>query len=144
MQTQIERPNTVSGLLDKRAELAGLAKFHKAELRKITCDLDHLDAAIRLFDPNADLSRVKRYPTAHRAHKGELIRFVLGTLREATAPVSSLEITQGMMKRRGLRADDATTVLMRKRVGACLTSLRRKGLIRDVPQAGEYKGWMIA
>jgi hypothetical protein len=84
----MDRPNTVAGLIDKTAELAALLKFHKAEIRKVTCNLDHLDAAIRLFDPNADLSKVKRYPTAHRAHKGQMRRFVLGPLRNATAPRS--------------------------------------------------------
>ena len=68
----MERPNTVAGLLEKRAELAALVKFHQAELRKVVCDLDHLDATIRLFDPDADISRVKRYPTKHRAFKGEM------------------------------------------------------------------------
>lgn len=138
-----EHPNTVSGLLDKRAELAALLKFHRAELRKVTCDLDHLDAAIRLFDPDADISRVKRYPTKHRAHKGEMARFVLGALRKATGPINSLEITRAMIAQRGLNADDGTVVLMRKRVGACLTKLKANGTVEEVPQAGEYKGWRL-
>ena len=87
---------------------------------------------------------MKRYPTKHRAQKGELIRFVLGALRTAQKPVTSLELTLALMERRKLRADDATVVLMRKRVGACLTSLRQKGIIADVPQAGEYKAWRLA
>jgi hypothetical protein len=140
----MERPNTVAGLLEKRAELAGLVKFHKAELRKITCDLDHLDAAIRLFDPDADTSRIKRYPTKHRATKGEVVRFVLSSLRTAGKPLTSLDITLAMLERRKLKADDATIVLMRKRVGACLTSLKSKGVIQPTPAlVGEYKGWAL-
>ena len=96
---RINHPNTVSGLLDKRAELAGLVKFHRAEIRKITCDLDHLDAAIRLFDPNADISRVKRYPTKHSAHKGQMRRFVLGRFRTATAPLTSAQIADAWILR---------------------------------------------
>lgn len=57
-----ERPHALAGLIEKRAELAGMLKYHHAEIRKVTCDLDHVDAAIRLFDPNADVSRVIRYP----------------------------------------------------------------------------------
>jgi hypothetical protein len=140
----MDSPNTVSGLLSKRAELAGLLKFHRAEIRKITCDLDHLDAAIRMFDPDADTSRVARYPTRHRAQKGEMVSFVLKALRTAKEPVTSLDITRAMMEARGLKADDQTVVLMRKRVGACLTALKGKGLVADIPQAGEYKGWQIS
>lgn len=58
-----ERPNTLVGLIEKRATIAGMVKFHRAELRKIICDLDHIDATIRMFDPNAEVSRVVRYLT---------------------------------------------------------------------------------
>lgn len=143
-QSKLDRPNTVAGLVEKRAELAARVKFTQAELHKLVCDLDHVDATIRLFDPDADISRVKRYPTKHRAFKGEMTRFVLASLRQATAPVTSLEITQAMIAARGLQADDGTVVLMRKRVGACLTALKAKGMVQEVPQAGEYKGWQLA
>jgi hypothetical protein len=138
-----ERPNTIAGLLDKRAEVAAEIKFHKAELRKLICDLDHLDAAVRLFDPDADTSRVKRYPTKHRAQKGEMARFVLLALKRATEPLTSLEITKAQIAARGLKPDDQTLVLMRKRVGACLTAQQSKGLVRSIPTAGPYKGWEL-
>lgn len=143
MEAKPERPNTVAGLIKKRAELAALVKFHKAELRKIICDLDHIDATIRLFDPNADTGRVKRYPTKHRAQKGEMQKFVGVTLKRATAPITSIEITNAMIKARGLKADDQTVVLIRKRVGACLTALKAQGIIRSVPLEGIYKGWEL-
>lgn len=139
-----ERPHTLGGLIDKRAELAALLKFHRAELRKIICDLDHVDATIRLFDPDADVTRiVKRYPTKHRAHKGEMARFVLMALKEAKRPLTSLEITQAQIAERGLKADDQTVVLMRKRVGACLSANQRHGLVRSIPMEGPYKGWEL-
>jgi hypothetical protein len=142
---QIERPNTVAGLMDKRAELVARIKFYKAELRKMTCDLDHLDATIKLFDPARDLTltAIKRYPTRHRAVKGQMRRFVLGQLRTAQAPITSAQITDAWIKERGLKADEETFVLIRKRVGACLTSLRAAGTITATPLAGEYKGWRI-
>lgn len=143
MEAKPERPNTIAGLVDKRAELAALVKFHKAELRKIICDLDHVDATIRLFDPDADISRIKRYPTKHRAQKGEMARFVLLALKNAKEPLTSLEITQAQIKTRGLKADDQTIVLMRKRVGACLTAQQSAGVVRSVPTAGPYKGWEL-
>jgi hypothetical protein len=141
---RIDHPNTVSGLLDKRAELAGLVKFHRAEIRKITCDLDHLDAAIRLFDPNADTSRVKRYPTRHRAHRGQMRRFVLAQFRAAQAPLTSAQVTAAWIADRRLKADESTHVLIRKRVGACLNALKRAGVLAASDQLlGEYKTWKI-
>ncbi len=43
-----------------------------------------------------------------------------------------------------IRADDATVVLMRKRVGACLTKLKSDGRIRNVPNSGLYKLWEMS
>lgn len=34
--------------------------------------------------------------------------------------------------------------LIRKRVGACLFKLVKKGVVREVPMAGSYKGWEMA
>ena len=141
--TKPHRPNTLAGLIEKRAQLAGMLKFHRAEARKIICDLDHIDATIRMFDPNADVSRIVRYPTKHRATKGEASRFVLLMLKKATEPLTSLDIVKAQIKARGLKADEQTVVLMRKRVGATLTAQQRLGVIKSIPQEGGYKGWVM-
>lgn len=138
-----ERPNTIAGLLDKRAKLAGMITFHRAEVRKIICDLDHIDATIRMFDPNADVSRVVRYPTKHRATKGEASRFVLLMLKKATEPLTSLDIVKAQIEARGLNADEQTVVLLRKRVGATLSAQQRHGVVKSIPQEGRYKGWVL-
>lgn len=109
----------------------------------MTCDIDHLDAAIRLFDPNADIRAVKRYAAKHRAKKGHVKRFVLDRLREANAPITSKDITEAWIKDRGLRADEATFVILRKRIGAALTKLRAEGVAEGMPTVGEYKGWAL-
>ena len=35
----------------------------EADLRKVTCDIDHLDATIPLFDPETAPAAIKRYAT---------------------------------------------------------------------------------
>lgn len=72
-----------------------------------------------------------------------MVRFVLLMLKNAKEPLTSLEITHAQIKARGLKADDQTIVLMRKRVGACLTAQQDKGLVRSLPTAGPYKGWEL-
>lgn len=143
MSLPLERPNTIAGLVAKRKELVTFRAELEREVRKVTCDIDHLDAAIRLFDANADIRAVKRYAAKHRAKKGHLKRFVLAFLREATAEVTSRDITEAWIKDRGLRADEATFVILRKRVGAVLTKLRTEGTIDAAPRAGEYKPWRL-
>jgi hypothetical protein len=143
-QRRMERPNTVSGLQAKRAELAKLREALEAEVRKVTCDLDHLDAAIRLFDPATTPAAIRRYVIRYRAKKGTVKRFVLGALRGATAPLTSKAITEAWVADRGLRTDDATMVVLRKRVGACLIALRRDKLVVNEGAIGDLKGWRIA
>lgn len=41
-----DRPNTVSGLVAKHKELSDLREKYRAEIKKLTIDIDHLDAAI--------------------------------------------------------------------------------------------------
>ncbi|HEV7436823.1 MAG TPA: hypothetical protein VGO22_18450 [Pseudorhizobium sp.] len=80
-----DRPNTVAGLVAKHAELSRLRERYKAEIKKLTVDIDHLDAAIRLFDPAADTYAIKEYVTKHRAEKGSVKRFILIVSRGAGA-----------------------------------------------------------
>lgn len=116
----------------------------EADVRKVTCDLDHLDACIRLFDPTADTAAaIKRYATKHRAKKGQMKRFVLDRLKEATGPITSLDIAEAWISDRGLRNDHGTAVMIRKRVGACLTVLKRARLISENPAESGSKNWRL-
>jgi hypothetical protein len=144
-----DRPNTVAGLVAKHKELSDLRERYRAEIKKLTIDIDHLDAAIRLFDPNADTSPIKAYVTKHRAQKGTVKRFVLNLLREATTPLTSRQITEAWIADRGMVADDATTVTIRKRIGACIKACVSQGLIEDCGWSddhdahGPYKLWQL-
>jgi anti-sigma factor RsiW len=136
-----ERPNTVSGLNAKRDELLAYRKALHAEVRKVTCDIDHLEAAIRLFEPGNTPAAFKRYVVRHRAKKGTVKRFILGMLREATAPITSAQITEAWLEARGLRTDDDTRIAIRKRIGAALTSLRTAGTAKQEGFIDGLKGW---
>ncbi len=134
-------------MLDKRREIAGKIEHHQRALNDLVIDLDHVDACIRLFDPECDLgpAKAKRFPAQHAAFRGETQRYVLGALRAAAGPVTSLEIAVEVVKGRGLDPNDQQAVsLIRKRVGACLFKLRQKGVVQEMPMTGSYKGWKTA
>ena len=140
----LERPNTVAGLVAKRAELVKLRKLAEAEATKLTVDIDHLNAAIRLFDPANTPAARKRYAVQHRAKKGSVRRHVLGMLRDATGPLTSKQMTEAWIAQRGLKTDEATFVLIRKRIGACLTALKGEGMAEGVGLVGGYVAWKMA
>jgi len=110
------------------------------------CDIDHIDATIRLFDPNADIERIRlnRYATKHRAPKGHMKRFVLSTFREATAPLTSRSITALWIEDRGLKPDESTRAILTKRVGACLNGMKNSGVIEHCGYDENLKLWRLA
>jgi hypothetical protein len=118
----IHRPNhphTVAGLIDKRRAIAGHIEHVQREMHILVIMRGHLDATIRIFDPEAYIGPAKRYPVVHQSFNGQMVQCLLGTLREANAkPVTSLEITEKVIAVRGLTADQPTTIMIRKRVGA--------------------------
>jgi hypothetical protein len=139
-----DQPNVLHALTRKRAELAGQIEHTQLELRHLIAELDHIDAAIRIFNPAVDIGaiRSKPVPPRHAAFKGEVTRIVFKVLREAKGPVSSRDIAKVLMWERGLNSDDRElSVIMVKRVLACLRVQKRKGLIRNAPYAGGLLGW---
>jgi hypothetical protein len=139
----MERPNTVAGLLEKRRQLEAELKTAEKAVSNIRIDLDHLDATLRLFT-DARPRRLPAHAVSHKAGRGEMLRHVLRALRAAPEAVTSIEIAESYMKARKLQASDATAVLIRKRVGACLTKLKAQGTVAEVPLPGLYKGWRLA
>ena len=83
-----ECPNTLSGLKAKHAELVRYRDQLEADIKAVTVDIDHLEAAIRIFDPEDTPAARRRYAAMHRAPKGQSTRFVLKALREASAPMT--------------------------------------------------------
>jgi hypothetical protein len=139
-----ERPNTVSGLEAKRAELIRLRERLEADLRAVTCDIDHLEGAILLFDPENTLEAVRGYTQRHRARKGSVRKFIFAALRDATEPITTKTLTDAWCADRGLRTDDTTWSIIRNRFGASLIAMKAQGLVRGVGQVEGYKGWRLA
>jgi hypothetical protein len=135
----VERPNTVAGLVAKKAELEKVRDGLEADLRAVVADIDHLDGAIRLFGQTQGR---ERYVRQYRAKKGSVRRFVLGALRDAPGPITSRELTDRWCAARGLKTDDATWAILRNRIGACLTALKSQGLALGAGSMPDgYKGW---
>ena len=139
-----ERPNTVAGLIAKRDELVKLRDRLEADIRAITVDIDHLEAAIRIFDPENTPEARKRYAALHRAPKGQSTRFVLAKLREASEPLTSRQLADMWCEDRGLNAKPSTVSLMRKRIGATLKALHHKGLVAQDGHVEGLVGWRIS
>jgi hypothetical protein len=97
----------------------------EADIRKVVCDIDHLEAAIRLFALETTPNAIQRYLGQTLAKTGSVKGFPLDRLREGDAPLTSFELTNCWLAARGLRVDEQAQIVMRKRIGAALITQRR-------------------
>src|SRR5665213_4390897 len=80
--------HVVSALKEKRIQVASLIESLQGQIRQATIDLDHVEAALRLFDPDVDLAALsprKVAPVLYDA-KGDTGRVILDTCLLYTSP----------------------------------------------------------
>jgi hypothetical protein len=123
---------TLSGLLRKRAEIAGEAEGLRAQLLGRLSALDHVDAVIRILKPDIDLDDLPAgiVAPALSGTRGDLQRFLLDQLRRTNHPLSTFDLADAVMRERGLNTDDRVIVnLIQRRTGYGLAKLRNKGKV---------------
>lgn len=123
----------VSGLVAKRAELAGEEQRYRRELQRLADELSHLDAAIHLFDPHYDLgsirARKQRGPRTQWFGSGECQRLVLETLRDAAEPLSGHALARALAAHKGREGRREVLTAVNKTAMAVLRRLLSKGVV---------------
>lgn len=138
----------ITGLVRKRAELAGAIENAQADLHRMIGELEHLDATIRLFDADYQIEAIKPKtfrPPEDWAKRGQMTRIVLDVLRQAAEPLTTRDIAFQLMQERALdTADLGLLRLMTKRVGVALRGQRNKGVVASSEGPGQVLVWQIA
>lgn len=137
----------LSGLVKRRAELAGdIERTHEA-LRKMVLDLENIDATIVQFDPDFKVETIQ--PKAFRppkdwSNRGQMSRIILNILRQASQPLTTRDIALELLIERALDKSDLRLLrLMTKRVGVALRGQRESGVVRCDQGPGQYMLWEI-
>ena len=144
-----ERPNTVSGLLAKHKELSILRDQHAEQVKRITRDMAHLEAAVKVFDPAAKVYEMKEAVTRPRAKRGAIKYHLLTMLREAKEPLTSRQIALAWIAEHKLGNDDATYKTIRQSMAYSIKDCVKQGLIEQCGQTtdhdryGPYKLWRL-
>jgi hypothetical protein len=134
----------VSGLVAKRGELAGQVEHYRRELHRLADDLGHVDATIRLFDPNYDLGTIRARKRGHRNQwfgPGECQRLILEVLRDALEPLSDRALTQALAARKGLKDSREVLAPVQKTALAVLRRLAAKGVAGSVALPDGTRAW---
>jgi hypothetical protein len=127
----------MSALFRKYCHLMGELKRYPDRTDEIRQSMAHLEAVIRLFRPDADLSKLRPIKPRKdtRWHKvGFGIRNVLDILKQADRPLSTREIVLEVMQRAGLPTDD------KKSVAAVCCSIHMSILRREGRGIVRYSG----
>ena len=131
-------PHVICGLRDKRAELAGMVNRLEQQLVQHRASLMHLDATMRLFDPDIRPEEIR--PRQLRAHNdwfrpGECLRLIYDVLRDAAQPVTTRDLAGRIIAAKGIAdADTRARQLIHKTILASLT--RAKQTAERIEAAG--------
>jgi hypothetical protein len=130
--------HVIGALRNKRAELAGILRQLEQQLVQQRADLAHLDATMRLFDPEIRPKDIRPKQLRTRNvwfRPGECLRLIYDALREATQPVTTRELAERIMRVKAMpAADDRHRELVQKTLLGSLN--RAKKTIARVETAG--------
>lgn len=125
----------ISGLVAKRAELDGLIEHHLQEIQRISVELKHIDATIKLFDPDYNLRSIRKRKFRQKNvyfKQGECARLVLDVLRTANTPLSTDLVAFEIMQRKNMNSDDPELVKFAKKAAiTALSQQRTNGLVKN-------------
>lgn len=138
----------MTGLVKRRAEIAGEIDDTQNKLRALIRDLENIDATLRIFDPDIRIEAIKPKtfrPPEDWSHRGQMTRLILNVLRQASQPYTTRDIAVQIMSERALDQDDLRLVrLMGKRCGVALRGLRDKGTVKATQGPGQFMLWEMA
>lgn len=126
----------ISALRDKRARLAGEIEQAEQRLTKEREKLALLDATLRLFHPDADVSQIRSIRPTFRGpwfRQGDRQRLCLEALRDAGTPLPTRLVTEYVMRAKGLDvADRPLRAMVREHVRSALLRSEARGIVRKI------------
>lgn len=137
----------LSGLVKRRASLAGELEASQTEVRRLHADLTALDAVIRQLDPaypvDAIATKRARGPGCGGT-TADMGRTVLDVLRRAGGPLTVAAVAERVVALRGLdAASGAVRAAVEGSAGRALRHQRRKGAVRNPTKAGRAVLWEL-
>jgi hypothetical protein len=124
--------HVVTGLVTKRAELAGRIEAARRELERLEANVGHLDGAIKLFAPDYKLEGIRAKPPRRRNRffiQGECQRLILEIFRDAAQPLSAVRLAEALAQRKGLEPRAGVLEAVRKSALGAVKRLVGKGVI---------------
>ncbi len=136
---------TVSALVERRREVQREIAYLESEIKRAEEAIGHIDATIHLLDPYYDLTKLKpkKFVTEDSLfYPCETPVLVLDILRGANQPMTTPEITQAMLARKG--SPELTKLQYERLNGKVNAGLNTKFRQRLVKKTGGVPGGLRA
>ena len=123
-------PHVIKALSNKRAELAGIVSQLERQLGQQQANLAHLDATMRLFNPDIRPNKIRpKQPRARSVwfRPGECLRLIYDELRDAVQSMTARELAERIMRVKAMpMADDHQRELVQKTILGSLNRAKEK------------------
>ena len=129
------------GLVKKRKELLALRRDLERQIRAIDRCIVLLGQTVQIFDTGARIHVMARNLKPKRLGT---TRYVLDVLREASQPMTAIEIAQEWMRIIRVVETPAMRRLYRSRASSALQAGRSKGVIVSEPREDGQTVWRLA
>ena len=137
--------HVMNALTSKRGELVGQIEDRRRELKQLGDELAHLEATMRLFDPQWVRDRVAVRRRSRRRQffrSGECQRLVVEALREAEAAIPEEVLVAALLQAKGLEDQAEALPVIRKTALAVLRHLASKGIVHSLLRDDGARAWM--
>jgi len=136
--------HVMSALVTKRGELSGQIDYHQSEIKKIKSDMASMDAAIKVFNPDYDLSKIKKRKTNGKnsffePREGNTL--LMDIFREARAPLSTGGVLDEVISRKGFDREVIDVKALRASLFVILKRLQKSGIIEERERDGLVIIW---
>ena len=131
--------HVMSALVSKRGELAGQIDYHQNEIKQIKSSMATMDAAIKVFDPDYDLSKIKKRKTNSKNHffePREGNTLLMDIFRETARPISTGDLLDEVISRKGFDREVIDVKALRASLFVILKRLQQSNVIREIERNG--------
>lgn len=138
--------HVISGLVSKRAELSGEIDYHQEQIKQIKTNLASIDNAIKVFDENYDLRKIKSKRSNGKNNffePREGNTLLMDIFREVKRPISTHELMDEIVSRKGFDAEVINVKALRASVFVILKRLQANNLVREKERDGLVIIWEL-
>ena len=135
----------IYALVRKHAEIGGRIKANRAEAKRLIADMHHVEAVLKLFDPDYDARKIAA-KRQHRANpmfkKGEMWPLAIQIMKDSPEPLTGFDIAREMLRRKGFT--DPTPAQSKSAYWAITSSLRDHAgkIVEQVGEGMPYR-WRV-